>query len=119
MTQAEDLTAREAEIIRILRVLSSGGVAHVVIGGYAVNALTSHRFSVDWDVVVAEKDFETIIKILQQEGYSRQASVEVAESIQGAKGIKYAKLIGGRKVSVDMFVDKVICRQTRGHGTIT
>jgi len=60
MTYIADLTAREAEIIRLLKILSSQAGKFVVVGGYAVNALASHRFSVDCDLVIAEKRPEAV-----------------------------------------------------------
>ncbi|MGQ9719546.1 MAG: hypothetical protein ACUVWK_06910 [Nitrososphaerales archaeon] len=47
MTHVVDLTAREAEIIRVLNILSSQTGRFIVVGGYAVNALASYSFSVD------------------------------------------------------------------------
>ncbi len=73
MSHAADLTAREAEIICILRALGPHVGKFVVVGGYAVNALTSHRFSVDCDMVVAEKDVKLFDDLLKKEGYTKQS----------------------------------------------
>ncbi|MBI2185236.1 MAG: hypothetical protein HYU39_09810 [Thaumarchaeota archaeon] len=66
MSHAAHLTAREAEIIRILKAPGPHAGKFVVVGGYAVNALTSHRFSVDCDIVVSEKDAKLSINLLCQ-----------------------------------------------------
>ena len=62
-----DLTAREAEIIRILRELGQLRDRFVVIGGYAVSAHGPHRFSVDCDLVTkavkVRKKFEGHVKL--------------------------------------------------------
>jgi len=114
MSQAADLTARETEVIRILRVLRSRSDKFVVIGGYAVSALASNRFSVDCDVVVSEKDLESFEEVLTGEGYHKAKASNVNKGIHGAKTAKYFKLIGGRRVSVDLSINSVLCRDTGG-----
>lgn len=114
MSHAADLTAREAEIIRVLKFLSSQiGKFMVVVGGYAVNALTMHRFSVDCDLVIAEKDLMLFERILSQEGYEKKRRREF-QGVYGGKVNEYTKLIQGRRVSVDLFLNGMICRQTGG-----
>ena len=113
MSQAADLTAGEAEIIRILRVLHSHSDKLVVIGGYAVSALASHRFSVDCDVVVSEKELESLGKVLTDEGY-RKVKATNLRGTHGAKKAKYVKMIGGRRVAVDLYANSVLSRDTGG-----
>jgi len=88
MSQAADLTARETEVIRILRALHSHSDRFVVIGGYAVSALSSHRFSVDCDVVISGKDLESIEQVLSDEGYRKAKASSVGNGIHGAKTVK-------------------------------
>ncbi|HEX9845324.1 MAG TPA: hypothetical protein VGA92_02540 [Candidatus Nitrosotenuis sp.] len=113
MSQKEDLTAREAEVIRILKVLGAKSSDFVVIGGYAINALTSHRFSVDCDIVTDSKQMKEISKILADEGYKALSRVR-KQSIYGVKMKKYVKPVGTRKVSVEVLPNEVSCRQTDG-----
>ena len=80
------------EVIRILRVLRSRSDKFVVIGGYAVSALASHRFSVDCDVAVSEKDLESFEEVLTGEGYKKVKASNVNKGIHGAKTAKYVKL---------------------------
>jgi hypothetical protein len=112
MSQAVDLLAREAEVIRILKVLSSESNKFVVIGGYAINALTSHRFSVDCDIVVDFKGMKEISTILDREGY--KASKIEKQPIYGVKMKRFLKPAGFSKVSVEVFPKEVSCRQTEG-----
>ncbi|NWG09388.1 MAG: hypothetical protein HXX80_03610, partial [Nitrososphaerales archaeon] len=114
MTHVADLTAREAEIIRVLKILSSQTGKFIVVGGYAVNALASHRFSVDCDFVISEKDLSLFENILRQEGYKRRKTRKQFERVYGGKTREYIKLIEGRRVSVDLFVNDMVCRQTSG-----
>lgn len=114
MSQASDLTAREAEIIRILKVLRSHSNRFVVIGGYAVSALSEHRFSVDCDVVIDEKERGSFEKVLIEEGYGKVKAKSLLKSIHGAKTAKYSKVIGGRTVSVDLYENSVLSRNTGG-----
>lgn len=85
-----------------------------MIGGYAVSALSSHRFSVDCDVVVSEKDLGLFERVLTDEGYQKAKASSVGKGIHGAKAAKYVKLIGGRRVSVDLSINSVVCRDTEG-----
>ncbi|MBI2184393.1 MAG: hypothetical protein HYU39_05480 [Thaumarchaeota archaeon] len=114
MSIAADLTAREAEIIRILKALGPQLGRFVVVGGYAVNALTSHRFSVDCDMVIPEKDAKLFEDVLEKEGYARQRPTRQLKGIYGAKTQQYMKAVGDRKVSVDLLVNSLLCRQTGG-----
>lgn len=107
------MTSREAEVIRILGVLHSHSNKFVVIGGYAVSALATHRFSVDCDLVIDEKETKSFEKILTMEGYGEKASNLSRESHK-AKTAKYVKLIAGRRVSVDLSLNGVKCRDTGG-----
>jgi len=84
-----------------------------VIGGYAVNAFASHRFSVDCDLVISEKGLTLFEHILSNEGYARRRTMQRGR-IHGGKIQEYVKLIGGRRVTVDLFVDTMVCRQTGG-----
>jgi len=113
MAYGADLTAREAEIIRVLNVLTSQTKEFIVIGGYAVNAFTSHRFSVDFDLVISEKDLPLFGQILSNEGYARRRTVQ-RRRISDGKIQEYVKLIGGRRVTADLFMDTMVCRQTGG-----
>ncbi len=113
MAHLVDLTARETEIIRVLKLLCSQAGKFIVVGGYAVNALTSHRFSVDCDLVIAEKDLMLLDSILRREGYRKTRRKEF-QGIYGGKVQEYVKLIGGRRVSADLFVNGMVCRQTGG-----
>ncbi|MBI4257325.1 MAG: hypothetical protein HY619_00060 [Thaumarchaeota archaeon] len=114
MSHAADLTAREAEIIRILKALDLHMEKFVIVGGYAVNALTSHRFSVDCDIVVSEKDAKLFDGLLEKEGYTKQRPARQLKGIYGAKTQQYSKPVGDRKVSVDLLVNSLLCRQTGG-----
>jgi hypothetical protein len=112
MSQADDLLAREREVIRILKVLSSESNNFAVIGGYAINALISHRFSVDCDIVVDSKGMKEVAAILDKEGY--KASRIEKQPIYWVKMKGYVKPAGFSKVSVEVFPKKVSCRQTGG-----
>ena len=112
MSQSDDLLAREKEVIRILKVLGSQSNNFAVIGGYAINALTSHRFSVDCDIVVDSKGMKEVAAILDKEGY-KALKVE-KQPIYGVKMKRYVKPAGFKHVSVEIFPKEVSCRQTDG-----
>ncbi|MBI2648970.1 MAG: nucleotidyltransferase [Thaumarchaeota archaeon] len=114
MSQHADLTARETEVIRILRVLHSHSGKLVVIGGYAVSALAAHRFSVDCDIVVPEKEMRPLEGILVEEGYVRTKATDLQKGIHGARTVRYVRLIGGKRVAVDLYTNSVLSRDTAG-----
>ena len=65
------LQIREKEIFEVLKKIKKH--QFVVIGGYAVNAYTLPRFSVDCDIVVLDKkELEKIEKTLLKEGYKKR-----------------------------------------------
>ncbi len=117
MAHALGLTGREAEIIRVLKLLATHRDRFVVVGGYAVNALTSHRFSVDCDLVVARNNVEIIKRILREEDYKRRKPTRRVRPSHAVRREEFIKLVGARSVSVDLFIDRLVCRQTAGKWT--
>lgn len=103
----EQLEGREAEIVRTLSVLTGN---FILIGGYAVSALSSHRFSVDCDIVVSKAVAEECRSVLIRERYAKRKAARVGGRY-GAVEI-YAKRIRGGIVSFDMFIDILRARET-------
>jgi hypothetical protein len=112
MSQPGYLTARETEIIRILRVLNEASDGFVVIGGYAVNAHGQHRFSVDCELATNRDNVPVIDATLLGEGYELRRS-EVRPPI-GVTIREYAKSVGRETALVELFVDTVVNTTTRG-----
>ena len=83
----------------------------VLIGGYAVSALSSHRFSVDCDVVIARKTSKQLRMLLKAEGYLRHRSAKVGKEYGGSVEM-YVKTIKAGKISVDLFIDSIAARET-------
>ena len=112
MSQSGYVTARETEIIRILRVLSEATDGFVVLGGYAVNAFGQHRFSDDCDLATDRDNVPVIDATLLREGYTLARS-EVRPPI-GVTIREYRKSVGGEQASLELFVDTVVNTTTRG-----
>ena len=112
LSQSGYLTARETEIIRILRVLNEAIDGFVVIGGYAVNAHGQHRFSVDCELATNRDNVPVIDATLLGEGYELRRS-EVRPPI-GVTIREYVKSVGGETASVELLVDTVVNTITRG-----
>jgi hypothetical protein len=112
MSQSGYITARETEIIRILRVLSEATDGFVVVGGYAVNALGQHRFSDDCNLATDRDNVPVIDATLLGEGYALARS-EVRPPI-GVTIREYHKSVGGERASLELFVDTVVNTTTRG-----
>lgn len=111
MSPATDLTAREAEIIRILRVLSDVGERFVVIGGYAVSALGPHRFSVDCDIATDAKHLPALEEALRREGYEEMRGRRFPKNVIMKE---HVKTVGRDRASVEIYVNSVVSRTTLG-----
>ena len=115
MSQSGYLTSRETEVIRILRILGEATDGFVVVGGYAVNALGQHRFSVDCDLATDRDNVPVIDATLLKEEYELRRN-EVRPPL-GVTIREYRKTVGGEPVSIELFVDTVVSTRTRGTWT--
>src|SRR3989441_10955771 len=98
MSQSGYLTSRETEIIRTLRVLGEARDGFVVVGGYAVNALGHHRFSIDCDLATSRDNVPVIDATLLREGYELRIN-EVRPPL-GVTIRDYLRTVEGEPVSV-------------------
>ncbi len=112
MSPSTDLTAREAEIIRILEVLSEEAPGFVIVGGYAVNALDGHRFSVDLDLVTDDKHLPHLDRVLRREKYERSKPDKSQTPRLHVR--EYVRLLGKEPAKVALYLNNFVCRQTRG-----
>ena len=115
MSQSGYLISRETEIIRILRVLNEATDGFVVVGGYAVNALGQHRFSIDCGLATNRDNTPILDSTLLGEGYELRRN-EVRPPL-GVTIREYRRTLGGEPVSIELFVDTVVSTRTRGTWT--
>ena len=102
------LQLREREIFETLKGIKK--FDFVVIGGYAANAYTLPRFSVDCDIVVNKREL-LMEKSLQKQGYRVMAG-KVDTPYSGGF-LRYEKAIEKDfKVSMDVLVKEILDRQT-------
>jgi len=106
----EQLQLREKEIFETLKKIKK--CKFVVIGGYAVNAYTFPRFSVDCDIVIKDKkELEKIEELLFELEYQKVKNNN--ETPYDGKFERYEKEISQNfKVSIDVLVEEVLDRQT-------
>ena len=102
------LIERENEIFNTLNKFSNKGLEFIVVGGYAVSAY-KHRFSVDADIVIKEKDVEIFEETLKSEGFQKQQSREL-EDIYASKFIRYEKK--EPLISIDLMINALASRTT-------
>lgn len=104
-------TVREEEIFKALKELQN--CDFVIIGGYAVNAYTLPRFSVDCDMIIKdENELRKIEVILLKLGYKATAVPHQAPYSGGF--YRYEKEVyKGLAVSMDILVQSVSDRGTR------
>lgn len=107
----EDLQVREKEIFETLKKIK--GYDFVVIGGYAVNAYTLPRFSVDCDIVVKDSvELKKISKELEKTGYVKKEENKIQAPYTG-EFLRYEKEIRKNfSVSIDILIGVVFDRQT-------
>jgi hypothetical protein len=106
----ELFSSREKEIFSTLKLLRT--CEFVIIGGYAVNAYTLPRFSVDCDIVIrAGTDLGKIRKILIKNKYSK-INLPKDTAYLGDFARYEKRLDNNFKVSIDILIKKVIDRQT-------
>ena len=100
----ELLSIREKEIFETLNKIRKYNF--VIIGGYAVNAYTLPRFSIDCDIVIKDKEeLYKIEKILLKSEYKK--------AIEKNGFAKYEKDLGNYfKVNIDVLIKEVFDRQT-------
>jgi len=105
------LQLREKEIFETLKRMSK--FKFVIIGGYAVNAYTFPRFSVDCDIVVKDKkELKEIEEVLLNFGYVKEENNKDKTSYYGAF-LRLEKDLGDNiKVSIDILIKEVLDRQT-------
>lgn len=106
----DPLSLREKEIFETLKKIQRH--TFVVIGGYAVNAYTLPRFSVDCDIVVKnDEGLEGIKAILVDFGYVKaQADSEIPYH---GRFERYEKTLPNKfKVSMDILIENILDRQT-------
>lgn len=108
----EQLQLREKEIFETLKKIRKSNFA--VIGGYAVNAYTLPRFSVDCDIVIkSAKELKKIEKTLLELGYKKEKNYS-DEFSYGGNFKRYEKELSQNfKVSMDILIEEVFDRQTK------
>ncbi len=106
------LQLREKEIFEALKALKN--LEFVIIGGYAVNAYTLPRFSVDCDILIREKNqLKEIELLLIKIGYNKVKSFGSRNAYHG-EFFRYEKLIEKNvKVSMDLMFNEVLDRQSK------
>ena len=106
----DKLQLREKEIFETLKGIKKS--EFVVIGGYAVNAYTLPRFSVDCDIVIEDrKELERIEKVLSGLAYRKVKNK--SEAPYEGKFERYEKEIEQNfRVSIDILIEEVLDRQT-------
>jgi len=101
---------REQEIFNILKQFKE--CDFVLIGGYAVNAYTLPRFSVDCDIVIKDSnELKKIVKILIDTGYTKNNPK--GKFAYSGKFSRYEKILEKNfSVSIDILISDVSDRMT-------
>ncbi|MEW6528748.1 MAG: hypothetical protein AB1391_02575 [Candidatus Micrarchaeota archaeon] len=111
----DKLQLREAEIFRALKTLVK--FEFVLIGGYATNAYTLPRFSVDCDIVIRRENIAAIGNILIGLGYSKAGYSKTADESTDlshhSEFVRFEKEVAPEMhASIDVLIDEVYDRQS-------
>lgn len=107
----ESFINRENEIFNILQKFLDADLDFIIIGGYAVSAY-QHRFSVDADVVIQEKDRQKFVEVLTANKFRQTTTKKIVHSY--AIFSRFEKSIEKLSVSIDLLINGVAMRQTGG-----
>ncbi len=99
---------RENEIFDILERLLLENLEFIIVGGYAVSSY-KHRFSVDADIVVREKDLVNFEDVLKENGLKKQQSM-ILTDMYSSKFIRYEKK--DPSISIDLMINGLVSRTT-------
>lgn len=102
----KDLIEKENLVFEILQRFTDAGIEFVIVGGYAISAF-KHRFSIDADIVVQEKDLEKFELILKKEGFSKVIEKKI-ENIYSSRFIRYEK----DRIGIDILINALASRTT-------
>jgi len=105
---------RETEILKTIRTMVDEGLDFIVVGGYAVSSLAGHRFSVDCDVVISKDAVKVLDAILRREGFEKHVERSGFDETYSGEFMSFRKDVAGLPVTVDLFVDALVCRSTGG-----
>lgn len=102
----EELIKRENNIFAILQKFIDEKLEFIIVGGYAISSF-KHRFSVDADIVIQNKDLDKFEKILKKENFKPTISKEL-NNLYSSKFIRYSK----DNTSIDIMIDALASRTT-------
>ena len=97
---------RETEIIKLIKLFK--GLDFIVVDGYAVDAYTIHRFSIDLDIVVRKQDLTKFEKLIIKGGYELKTEKKDFDLVYSGEFKQYIK----NEVTVDFLVNSLVSRTT-------
>jgi len=103
---------RESEILRAIRILAEARLDFIVVGGYAVSALSRHRFSADCDLVIPKQRLGRFEQILTEEGFAKGVEKAGFDDTYAGEFVRFTKEVAGLPVAVDLLVNSLVCRST-------
>lgn len=107
-----EFVKRENEILRVLKRLTENILDFIVVGGYAVSGLAKHRFSVDCDIVVPNRELKKLVEVLTEEGFEKHISKTGFDEIYAGEFVSYRKEVNGLPITIDLLVKSLVCRAT-------
>lgn len=107
-----DFVKRENELMLILNRFIEETVDFIVVGGYAVSGLGSHRFSVDCDVVIPKKEMSKVERFLQRHGFRKNVEKSGFDETYAGEFKSYKKKVGDLPITFDLLVESLTCRTT-------
>lgn len=107
-----EFVRRENEILRVIKRLTEEKLDFVIVGGYAVSGLAKHRFSADCDIVLPKRELKNFEKVLEEEEFKKHIRKTGFDEVYAGEFVGYKKEVNGLPVTVDLFVESLVCRAT-------
>lgn len=110
LNSREGLLEREKEVMKLLNMFLEQNLDFIVVGGYAI-ATYKKRFSIDLDIVMAEKDLKKFESLLTKHKYSFDYGKEIA-LIYGEKFKRFIRQVKNFPVNADLLINGLVSRKT-------
>lgn len=104
-----DLVKRENEIFKILEEFIKNDLKFVIVGGYAVSSY-KHRFSIDADIIIKNREKDKFEEILKKKNFVKTINKKL-DHVYAPEYIRY-ETKEKPPVSIDILIDGIGSRTT-------
>lgn len=106
------LVERENQILNIIEKFNGNNIEFIIVGGYAVSALSVHRFSVDCDIVIQKSQIGKVEELLKSDSFKQKVKKSGFDKIYGGEFVSFIKHSDKLPVTIDLLVNGLTSRST-------